>query len=183
MTVAISLLQVQDTGVTSSIYLSKAIFDQSLGMIYEHDRRPDLAREAYGRALQEDLSYYSAHDRIAGLELEEGDTTSALSEMEVAIQLAPGDPALRYRYAEVLVNARRDAEAAQQLRKAIALDPYYGSPHLLLATMGDLENYTNDAIAEYQAYVALAARTDPQLPRVKTRLAKLEASASSTQPH
>jgi Tfp pilus assembly protein PilF len=83
----------------------------------------------------------------------------------------------------VLLNARHDADAAQQLRKAITLDPYYGPPHLLLATIGDFENYTSDAIVEYQSYVALAARSDPQLPRVKARLAKLTASMASTQPH
>jgi hypothetical protein len=183
MTAAISILQAQESSAAQLIYLSKAMFDQSLGMIYEHDRRPDLAREAYGRALQEDLSYYSAHNRLAGLELEQGDTAGALAEIDLAVQLAPGDPALRYRYAQVLVNARRDADAAQQLRKAIALDPYYGSPHLLLAMIGDFENYANDAIAEYQTYVALAARSDPQLPRVKLRLAKLTASMASSQSH
>lgn len=183
MTAALSAMEAQDSGAAQLLYLSKAIFDQSLGMIHEHDRRFDLAREAYGRALQEDLSYYPAHSRIAQLELENGDTTNALSEMDLAVQLEPGDPTLRCRYAEVLVYARRDAEAAQQLRKAIALDAQYGSPHLLLATIGDLEGYTSDAIDEYQRYVALAARSDPQLPRVKMRLAKLSAGLASTQPH
>jgi tetratricopeptide (TPR) repeat protein len=183
MTAAISIMQAQDSGSAQLFYMSKAAFEQSLGMIYEHDRRLDLAREAYGRALQEDLSYYAPHSRLAALALDQGDTTNALSEMDLAVQLEPADAALRCRYAEVLLNARHDADAAQQLRKAIALDPYYGSPHLLLATIGDIENYTTDAITEYQSYVALAARSDPQLPRVKARLAKLTASMASTQPH
>ena len=183
MTAAISILQAQDSGSFQPIYLSKAIFDESLGIIYEHDRRLDLAREAYGRALQEDLSFYAAHNRLAGLELEQGDTTNALTDIDLAVQLAPRDPALRYRFAEVLESARRDAEAGQQLIKAIALDPYYGSPHLMLAMMSDVENYTDDAIAEYKAYVALAARSEPQLPRIKARLAKLTSSVAPTQPH
>lgn len=183
MTAAIALLQSQDSGSAMLLYHSKAMFEQGLGIIYEHDNRLDLAREAYGHALQEDLSYYAAHSRLAQLELERGDTTAALSEMDLAVQLEPGDPSLRYRYAEVLVRARRDADAAQELRKAIALDPVYGSPHLLLATIGDLEEYTSDAIAEYRQYLALAARSDPQRPRVQMRLAKLTASMASTQPH
>jgi tetratricopeptide (TPR) repeat protein len=183
MTAAISILQAQDSGSYQPIYLSKAIFDESLGIIYEHDRRFDLAREAYGHALQEDLSYYAAHGRLAELEVAQGDTSIALSEMDLAVQLASDDPALRYRYGELLVNARRDADAAQQLKRAIKLDPYYGAPHLLLAMIGDVENYTNDAIAEYQSYVALAARSEPQLPRVKARLAKLTEGLASTQSH
>lgn len=183
MSLAIGLLQAHDSGDAVLLYQSKAIFEQALGIIYEHDRRLDLARAAYGSALQEDLSYYAAHSQLAQLELTQGDTAGALSEMDLAVQLEPSDPALRYRYAEVLVRAQRDADASQQLRKAIALDPYYGSPHLLLATIGDLEDYANDAITEYQQYVALATRNDPQLPRVKMRLAKLTASLASTQPH
>jgi tetratricopeptide (TPR) repeat protein len=183
MTAAISILQAQDSGSFQPIYLSKAIFDESLGIIYEHDRRFDLAREAYGRALQEDLSFYAAHNRLAGLELELGDTTNALTDIDLAVQLEPRDPALRYRYAKVLVSARRDAEAAQQLIRAIALDPYYGSPRLMLAMMSDVESYTDDAIAEYKAYIALAARSEPQLPRIKARLAKLTEGLASTQSH
>jgi hypothetical protein len=83
----------------------------------------------------------------------------------------------------MLVSARRDAEAAQQLIRAIALDPYYGSPRLMLAMMSDVESYTDDAIAEYKAYIALAARSEPQLPRVKARLAKLTEGLASTQSH
>jgi tetratricopeptide (TPR) repeat protein len=183
MTTALSLLRAEDSGGVVVLYQSKAIFEQSLGMIYEHERHPDLAREAYGRALQEDLSYYAAHSRLAQLELAQGDTSEALSEMDLAVQLQPVDPVLRYRFAEVLVYARRDADAVQQLKKAIDLDPYYGPPHLLLATIGDVESYTSDAIAEYQRYLALAARSDPQLPRVKMRLAKLTASLASSQSH
>ena len=183
MSAAVALLQAKDTGSTVLFYQSKAMFEQSLGMIYEHDKRFDLAREAYGRALQEDLSYYAAHSRISQLELERGDTSNALSEMDLAVQLEPADPSLRYRYAEMLMKCWRDADAAQQLRKSIALDPWYGPPHLLLATIGDLENYTSDAIAEYQQYLALAARNDSRMPRVKMRLAKLTASMASTQPH
>ena len=183
MTTALSLMQAQDSGSTQLLYISKATLDQALGMIYEHDRRPDLAREAYGHALQEDLSYYAAHGRLAELGLEQGDTTIALSEMDLAVQLDPKDPALRYRYATLLVSVRHDAEAADQLRKAIALDPYYGAPHLLLAMISDIENYTTEAIAEYQSYVALAARSEPQLPRVKARLAKLTEGLASTSSH
>jgi tetratricopeptide (TPR) repeat protein len=183
MKTALSLLEAQDSGVAQIVYLSKAMFHQSLGMIYEHDRRFDLARQSYGRALQEDLSYYAAHSHLAQLELDQGDTVDAVSEMDLAVQLAPADPALRFRYAGLLLRVRRDGDAAQQLIRAIALDPYYGSPHLLLATIGDLENYKEDALAEYQKFVALADRTDPQLPRVKTRLAQLTASPASTPTH
>jgi Flp pilus assembly protein TadD len=183
MTTALSLLQAQDSGHTVLLYQSKAIFEQSLGMIYEHDKRFDLAREAYGQALAEDLSYYAAHSHLALLQLKAGDTTAAVTEMDLAVQLQPDDAALRYSYAVLLIQARRDAEAAQQLIKSIAVDPYYAPPRLLLARISDYEEYTEEAVKNYQEYVALTTRNDSELPRVKMRLAKLTASLASTQPH
>jgi tetratricopeptide (TPR) repeat protein len=163
------------------LYQSKAMLLQSLGMIEERAHHPEQARVAYGAALQEDLAFYAAHTRLAQLALAENDTTSALVEMELAVQLAPGDPALRYRYADALVHARRDGDAATQLRKAIALDPWYGAPHLLLARIADVEQYTDDAIDEYRKYLVVASRTDIQYLVAKERLSKLTSTVASSQ--
>jgi tetratricopeptide (TPR) repeat protein len=163
------------------VYQSKAMFLQSLGMIEERAHHPQAARAAYGAALQEDLSFFAAHSRLAQIALAENDTAGALAEMDLAVQLAPDDASLHYRYADVLVHARRDGDAAVQLRKAIALDPWYGAPHLMLARIADVEQYTEDAIDEYRKYIAVAARTDVQLLVAKARLSKLTATVVSTQ--
>jgi Tfp pilus assembly protein PilF len=68
-----------------------------------------------------------------------------------------------------------------QLRKAIALDPWYGAPHLMLARIADVEQYTDGAIDEYRKYIAVAARTDVQLLVAKARLSELTATTASTQ--
>jgi tetratricopeptide (TPR) repeat protein len=162
------------------LYQSKAMFLQMLGIIHERMGHPDLARDAYGAALEEDLSFFPAHSRISQLDLAKGDTAGALSEMELAVQLQPNDPSLRFRYADVLVRVRHDGDAAAQLRKAIELDPYYGAPHLLLARIADIEQYTDDAIAEYQSYLKVASKTDQQLLVVKARLATLTSTIAST---
>lgn len=99
--------------------------------------------------------------------------------MDLAVQLNPSDPVVRYSYAEILVHAKRDGDAAAQLRKAIALDPYYGAPHLLLALIADVEQYTDDAISEYTAYVAVASKKEEQLLVAKARLRELTASVAS----
>jgi len=180
MSAALATMRERDSTDMVILYQSKAMYLQSLGMIYERLQQIDLAREAYGQALQEDLSYYAAHSRLAQMTLAKGDTTGALSEMDIAVQLQPGDPVLRFRYADVLVHARRDGDAAAQLRKAIAIDPYYGAPHLLFARIADVEHYTDDAVAEYKSYIAVAARTDKQLLVAKARLAELTSTVAST---
>jgi tetratricopeptide (TPR) repeat protein len=179
LTAAIAGMRERDKRSTVILYESKAMYEQSLGMINERSNKPDDAREAYGQALTEDLSYYAAHSHLAQLQLAQGDTTAALSEMELAVQLQPNDPMLRYGYAIILVRAKRDADAAGQLMKAIAADPYYAAPHLLLARMADVEEYTDDAVSEYQRYISLAAKTDPELPTARDRLTKLSATVAS----
>ena len=180
MTAAMAGLRERDAKETVILYESKAMYDQSLGMIHERAKHPDLAREAYAHALEEDLSYFSAHTRMAGLQLAQGDTTSALTEMDLAIQLQPNDPALRYDYAVALIQARRDADAVTQLMKSIAVDPFYPAPRLLLARIADAEQYTEDAVREYTEYVALAPKSDPQVDAARTRLSALQATVASS---
>ena len=180
LTAAIAGFRENDKKDVVILYESKAMYEQSLGMIEERASKIDEAREAYGQALTEDLSYYSAHSHLAQLQLKAGDTTAAVTEMDLAVQLQPNDAALRYGYAVMLVQAKRDADAVQQLMKSIAADPYYAAPRLLLARISDVEEYTEEAVKGYQEYVALAPKSDPQLPMVKTRLVALSKTVAST---
>lgn len=179
LTIAITGFREKEKKNTVILYESKAMYEQSLGMIEERAARPNEAREAYGQALTEDLSYYAAHSRLAQLQLALGDTTAALTEMDLAVQLQPNDPALRYGYAVLLVQMRRDADAVQQLMKSIAGDPYYAPPRLLLARISEAEEYTEEAVKGYQEYVALAPRSDPQLAAVQARLVRLTSTVAS----
>ncbi len=182
MTAAMRGLSERDAKESVILYESKAMYDESLGMIHERAKHPDLAREAYAHALEEDLAYYAAHAKMASLQLEQGDTASAITEMELAVQLQPNDPVLLYDYAMTLVRARRDGEAATQLGKSAAADPYYAPPHMLLARMADVEQYTDDAVKEYQIFLSLAARSDPQVELAKTRLAALSTASTGAKP-
>jgi tetratricopeptide (TPR) repeat protein len=182
MTAAMTGLSERDAKESVILYESKAMYDESLGMIHERAKHPDLAREAYAHALEEDLAYYAAHSKMASLQLEQGDTASAITEMELAVQLQPNDPALLYDYAMTLIRARRDGEAATQLGKSAAADPYYAPPHMLLARMADVEQYTDDAVKEYRIFLSLAARSDPQAEVAKTRLAALSTASTVAKP-
>lgn len=158
------------------IYDSTTMFEHALGAIDERAQHPVEARATYARIVQENPTFYPAHVRLSAIALAQGDTASAVSEMSLAVQLEPNDAGLRYRYADVLVRAKNDAAAAEQLRQAIALDPNYAAPYLLMASIADVEEYTDEAVADYQSYTVHTSGTDPQLPRVRGRLAKLSSS-------
>ena len=109
MTAALDGMRAHDDKDQTFLYHSKAMYEQSLGMIYQRTNQIDLAREAYGHALEEDLSYYAAHMHLAQLDLARRDTAAALVEMDLAVQLNPNDPVVRLRYAETLVHASATA--------------------------------------------------------------------------
>lgn len=182
MTAAVAAMRDRDAKEVVILYRSKAMYEQSLGMIFEHQNRMDSARTSYEQALQEDLSYYPAHSRLAQIQLAKGDTTAALTELDLAVQLQPSNVAVRYAYAVALVRAGRDADAAAQVKSAIATNPYYAAPHLLLARIADVEQYSDDAVGEYQRYLACAARSDPERTFVRGRLAALTAVVAATAP-
>lgn len=183
MAAGVEAMRARDAKDVVILYQSKAVYEQSLGMIDEKRNRPDSAAKAYEEALQEDLSYYPAHLRLSQLQLAKGDTSSALTELDLAVQLEPTNPALRYAYAVALIRARRDADAAAQLMKAVTANPFYAPPHLLLARIADVEQDTEDAVGEYQRYVALAAKADPELAAAAARLTTLNSSMANSRSH
>jgi len=179
---AIALSRLRDRKDRIVIYDSTTMLERELGAIDERANRKDDAKATYAHILEEHPAFYPAHVRLAGIAIGQGDTATAVSEMLAAVQIEPNDPALRYGYAVMLVDAKRDADAAEQRRKAIALDPYYAAPYLLMASIADVEDYKEEAVAQYQGFTAHADGTDPNLPRAKGRLAKLSSSQNVIPP-
>ncbi|HEX6533694.1 MAG TPA: tetratricopeptide repeat protein [Gemmatimonadaceae bacterium] len=179
MTAAIDGMRKKDDKDLVFVYDSKAVYEESIGLIEEHLGKPDAAREAYGRALSEDLSYYPAHQRLAELALAKGDTATALSEMDLAVQLAGSEPAMRYEYGALLIAAGKDTLAEAQFRKAIELEPYYAAPYQYLARILDARGRPDEAIPQYEAFLARAPKREPFVGWVRDRVLTLRAARSS----
>lgn len=158
------------------VYQSKALLEHSVGMA--HERRGEIAqaRESYARAMQEDLAYSPAHVRLAFLALDQKDTTTALSEFDLAVQLRPDDSGLRYQYGYVLVAAQKDVEALEQLQKAIALNPWYALPHHVLGVVHERQAKRAEALEAFRRFLALASRTDPRREETSRRIQTLMSS-------
>jgi len=162
-----------------AFYDSKAFVEYQAGRV--HVARGDLAqaREAFGRALTEDLSFYMAHAALSGVALAQRDTATAVQEYDLAVQLKGDDPGLRYEYGTLLfLTAKYDA-AAEQFAKAIELDPDYAKPYFPLAYIHDGNGRDADALQNYDAFVRRAPATDARLPKAKERLAELRASTAA----
>lgn len=163
------------------VYESKALLEQSLAAIYQRLDKRDLAREALGRALQEDLSFYSAHVQLGYLALDAKDTATALSEMDLATQLRADDPAIGYIYGFALASAGRNDDAEKQLRHAADLDPVYAAPHYALGKVYEQMKRPADAVREYRSFLALAAKVDNRRDEITSRLAAVAPSTQQQQ--
>jgi tetratricopeptide (TPR) repeat protein len=174
LNLALDELRKQDQTDLVVFYDSKALAEYSIGVLLEGAGSVDSAREAYGRALQEDLSYYPAHMRLGLLALGKHDTTTAVSELALAAQLATDEPHIRYVNGYVLAAAHRYSESVTELRKAVELEPMYALPYLHLGQVYEVLEKGPESLAAYQAFLAHASRNDPQREFATERVADLK---------
>lgn len=160
------------------LYESKALFEHSTGAILEQQGNRDAAREAYGRALQEDLTYYPAHVALAALSMASGDTAAAIASLDLAAQVRGEDAGVRYAYGQVLALGGRYPEAEEQLRAAVASEPWYAAPYALLGGVLEATGKPAEAAETYRAFLARSARNSPLRDGVQARLAALGGEAA-----
>jgi tetratricopeptide (TPR) repeat protein len=161
-------------------YNSKALAEFSIGVLLEGADNVAGAREAYGRALQEDLSYYPAHLHLGLLALGAHDTTTAMSELALAAQLAPEEPHVHYMNGYVLGASRHLDESVAELKKAIELEPYYALPYLMLGRVEEIQGNGKEAASAYQQFLDHAAIGDAQRDFATTRLAEIREILAAT---
>jgi len=174
---ALDQLRKKDEKALVYVYQSKALLEHCIGLTHETKAEFEAAREAYGRALQEDLSYFPAHIRLGSVALAVGDTTGALNEMDLAAQIKGDDPWVRAIYGTTLAQTGRAADAAVQLRKAVDLEPFYPGPYYVLGRVAEVLGKPAEAAEDYRGYLAHASRRDVRVPDVKQRLMALGALA------
>jgi Tfp pilus assembly protein PilF len=174
LTLAVADMRKRDAKDLIYVYQSKALLEQAIGMAHHRRGERDKAKEAFGRALQEDLAYSSAHTQLAYLALETADTTTAIAEFDLAVQLRTDDAGLRYQYGFMLVETGRVTEGEEQLRTAVKLNPVYALPRYGLGRALEKQQKTAEAIVEYQAFLTLASRQDPRRSEAEQRIKALQ---------
>lgn len=176
LTQALAEMRKADKNDLVFLYQSKALMEERIGMIQHVKGDKEAAREAFGRALQEDLSYYPAHVQLAYLALETGDTATVMNEMDLAVQINPEDAGVRYQYGYALGSLNKLKEAEVQLKKAIELDSDFAAPHFVLADVFQAETRKADALKEFKSFLALASQRDPRRDEATEMAAILSAS-------
>jgi tetratricopeptide (TPR) repeat protein len=174
---AVEELRNKDNKELVRLYDSKAVLEHSIAKIHEARNDVTAAREAYGRALEEDLAFYPAHLGLANVALQTGDTATGLSEMELAVQIKGDDAVLRLVYGYALLANGRHADAAAQLTKAIEVEPYFPNLYYFLGQVYEAQKKPADAVGQYEAFLTRAAMGHPQREEAARRLAALRMQA------
>ena len=159
MTIALYQMRVHDQKQLVYSYDSKAMFEYSLGVLHAMRKDYVAAKAAYGRALEEDLTFHIAHAAIGGLALAQGDTAQAISAFEDAITANPNDPVIRHDLGVLLLVAARPAEAVPHFREAVRLAPDYAAAHYNYAAALEAVGRGEDAAVQYAEFVARAPRS------------------------
>lgn len=161
-------------------YQNKAIMEYSIGHIYLDAKRYDEAKEAYGRALTEDLSFHMAHARLGNIARMQGDTGIAVHELGLAVELRNNEPGVLAAYGAALIDAKRAAEAEPHLRKAVELEPFQAIAWYQLARSLDEQAKAADAIEQYTNYLARAPRSQTrEITLSRRRMAVLRSMVAS----
>ncbi|PYP80989.1 MAG: hypothetical protein DMD35_02845 [Gemmatimonadetes bacterium] len=172
---ALAELRSRDDRKLVVFYDSKALTEFSMATLLEGAGQLDRAREAYGRALQEDLAYYPAHMRLGFLALTQGDSSAAISELAMASELAPNDAFVRFMNGWVLGRTRHATEAIAEFTRATELEPYYALPNLMLGAQYEALDNPPEAIAAYHRFLTMASARDPQRQFATDRIEDIKA--------
>ena len=171
---ALTEMRTRDDKDLVVFYDSKALAEYSIAVLLEGAGDAAGAQQAYGEALQEDLSYYPAHLRLGLLALGKADTTTALSELALASQLAADEPYIRYTHGFVLSATRHYDEGLVELQKAVELEPYYALPYLRLGQTYEMMGKGPEAARFYQAFLDHADMNNLMREYATTRLAEVK---------
>lgn len=173
--VIIDSLRARDAKYLTRFYESKAMFEYMEGMAYLRARRLEPAREAFGRALTEDLSFYTAHARLGDIAWDEGKFQTAATEYGLAAELKPEDGTVHYYEGEALVKLQHFEEAEQALREAIRLEPYWAQPYFQLGVALEGQEKFADAVAAFEDFIEhCPRRLNAQAERARTHVKTAE---------
>jgi tetratricopeptide (TPR) repeat protein len=171
----VSALRQRDQQQVAYIYEAKSVWEHGLGLLYEARGDSAQAREAFQRALEEDLAWYPAWMGMARLALQAGSPAEAVEHLSRAAEIAPDDAVVRFEHGNALYAAGRIEEAAEEYRAAIHLEPFWADVPLRLGLSYDNLGQPELAVPMYRAYLQRAPRRHgPTIERVRQRLAALE---------
>jgi len=140
-----------------------------------------LAERLYGEALTQNPNDATALQGLGVLRFEQGRKAEALALLGRAAALAPGNAGIRRNHAAALAVVERFADAAEEYRAALAIEPDAATDWGRLGSvLAELDRH-DEAIAAYQAALARLAPDAREGAALLRRLGRVQRSAGQTE--
>jgi predicted Zn-dependent protease len=110
----------------------------------------------------ENPGFAPAHAELGELALAARDPAAALLEYGQAVEVSPDDVVLRLGHGRALLAAGHAAEAAVELRRAIALDPEWAEPYVVLGNALQKGGDAAGARTAWAEFLSRAPRNEPR---------------------
>ncbi len=156
----------------------------ALGQVYEVQKHPDEARQAYQKAIGADTKYMNPHLRIARMDVHSGKWKQAAETTNHILKLNPYDFPDAYFYNSLAnLQLRNVAAAEKSAREAIKLkaDRRYPQLEQILGISLAVQSHYEEAAIHLQRYLELAPNA-PNVDLVKQQLARLKSTIAQQTP-
>jgi tetratricopeptide (TPR) repeat protein len=134
--------------------------ENGLGLSYAAQNQPDLAEQAYRRAIADGEASGKRSDQpytnLAGLLLDRDRLPEALQLLDAANRLAPASVKIQELRGKALITQQQWPQAESAFRAALALSPNSGALHYQLGRVLSLMGRNDEARNEYARGKALA---------------------------
>ena len=136
--------------------LGTARLNYTLALIRMFSGHRAEARAAFQRTFEVDLGFGLGHMYYGNLLLEDGDTTGALREYRLAVEVRSTDPLVHQNYGAILLNLGRADSALAHLTEALRLAPDYAALYYNRAICLERLGRTDEARTMHREFVARA---------------------------
>jgi tetratricopeptide (TPR) repeat protein len=154
LNVLLDTLSHRDSTTLTLAYSSKELIYYAVGEAEAMKGDTAAARIAFEDAIAENAAFYPAHSRLAALAVSRKDLATAMRELSLATELAPGDPTLLLYHAAALLDEGEPGAAVVEVTKAIEADPYFAKSYLVLAKAHEARGEIGPAARAYDEYAA-----------------------------
>lgn len=176
ITALLAQLRAEDAKTLGNGYQSKELLEYALALVELGRGRVAAARASAGRAVVENAAFSPAHALLGEIALDAHDSTTALLEYGLAAETDSADVESLVGLGRAYQYAKHPREAAAQFRRAVALEPHYASPYLLLASALEASGDKPGAADAYSRFLTHVTQADYRRADVEHKILALKSS-------
>jgi tetratricopeptide (TPR) repeat protein len=171
---AVALTAVNDACNFDTLNLYRTQFGNSAGLAFTQAGKPDQAIEWFRKTLATNAAFTLARSNLIRALQHFGRDEEALTELRLAVELAPGDASIRNDLGTALARRGATDEAILHFQEAVRIQPGSAEYHNGLANALFEKGRLDEAMQHYQA----ALQADPTVAATHTNIGMLYAKAN-----